>query len=71
MKTRNITITRNVVCGYCEGTGVREESEHTGHGRTIDTERVCEACEGGGMLTIVKSIRIEIHPKHARRIGDE
>lgn len=67
MKTQNLTITRNVVCGHCNGTGVIEESEHLGHGRTRETERKCEDCDGGGMLTIYKSIRIEIHPKHAQK----
>lgn len=68
---RTLNYSRNVVCGQCDGTGQVVSTEHGGHGRTVEQTHTCGLCRGGGMLTIRKSITIEIHPKHAKKSNHE
>lgn len=56
-----------VVCGQCGGSGEVPTVEHLGHGRTNESTQLCNLCQGGGMLTIKKSITIETYPKHAKK----
>ena len=68
---RTLYYNRVVVCGHCQGGGTIVTEEPDGHNHHQQIEIICDICRGGGMLTIKKTINIEIYPKHAKNIDYE
>jgi DnaJ-class molecular chaperone len=62
---RNYLIAHNDVCRRCLGEGfVLEPGFDHGHGHKSEPkEKICDLCNGSGMVRIEKKIEVSITPK--------